>query len=89
MEQTHNIYDLGYEKHSLFFFDRTTKKAHYVSVNLRYHIITPINDRPLASVLHSADDTLYCFQINNLIRAKFFVGVEAIPQRRFDFLNQS
>jgi len=62
-------------------------KDSLVSVHLSYHIIAPIDDRPLAPVLHSSDDTLYCFQINNLVRTKFFVGVDAIPQRRFDFLN--
>ena len=66
-----------YEKHWLFCFDRTTKRL-TSSVDLRYHIITPVNDRPLASVLHSANNTLYRFQINNLFRTKFFVGVDAI-----------
>ena len=54
------------------------KRRTIVSVHLRYHIIAPIDDKPLASVLHSANDTLHRFQINNLVRSEFFVEVDAI-----------
>ena len=58
-------------------------------VVLVHHLrhITPIDDSPLASTPHSADNTLQSFEINNFFRTKFFVKMDAMVQSGSGFLN--
>ncbi len=51
-----------------------------ISIHLNFHVIAPINDSPFPSVLHSANDTLYHFQIDHFFCTKVFVEVDAISQ---------
>jgi hypothetical protein len=64
---------------SLFALEKRNKRLSIVLVHLNVHIITPINDCPLVSVLYPSDNTLQRIQINNLINTKIFVIVDAVP----------
>ena len=66
-------------KNQLFFHEKVIKKLTIVSIHLNYRVIAPINDSPLASILHPADYTLDSFQINHLFDAKFFIVVDVPP----------
>ena len=56
-------------------------------VHLNIYTITLIDDSPLIYVLYPSNNTLQCTQINNLIKTKILVVIDAIPQCCFDFSN--
>jgi hypothetical protein len=62
-------------------------QVHPVLVNQNLHRIIAIDDGPLASVLHSADDTLHRVEIDNLFRPEFFVKRGPILQEALGLLN--
>ena|ERR1700678_2698461 len=61
----------------LFCLER--KKNSLALVHPSVHIIAPINNSPLVSILYPSDNTLYGTQINNFISTKIFVVVDAVP----------
>ena len=81
MEQMnkHNIYDLRYTKNIGYFALTGQQKGSQAQSTCNTTLsLRSMIDHLLASVLHSANDTLYRFQINNLFHTKFFVEVDAI-----------
>ena len=55
------------------------KKTHNLSSIHLNCDVAPVDDSPLASVLHSANDALQCFQIDRLFNAEFFITRDPIP----------
>src|ERR1700678_2032805 len=63
---------------SLFCIEYKKKKDSIVLVHLSVHIIAPINNSPLPSVLYPSDNTLSGLQIDNFIGTKVFVVIDAV-----------